>query len=166
MAVWRQLTANDIKALARVADIVHTDLPESNHVFEERAKLFPEGCLALVDNNGELCGYAISHPIRRRDPPALDTLLGGEIAPGADQYYIHDVCVLPAWRGRGLASQAINRLLVVAERFQSACLVAVYGTAPFWGRYGFRAPPSVDEGLSAKIRGYGDGAAYLERAKG
>ncbi|KAI3319324.1 acyl-CoA N-acyltransferase [Xylariaceae sp. AK1471] len=161
MAVWRQLTASDIKALMRVADAVHTELPESDYVFAERVKLFPDGCLALV-KNGELCGYTISHPIRRRQPPALDSLLG-EIPPEADQYYIHDVCILPGFRGQGLATQGINKLLAIAERYPSACLVSVYGTSQFWARYGFLPPQSIDEALTAKVRGYGDDAAYLER---
>ncbi|KAI8634384.1 hypothetical protein F5Y19DRAFT_210065 [Xylariaceae sp. FL1651] len=161
MAVWRQLTLDDIQALMRVADAVHTELPESDYVFAERVKLFPDGCLALV-KDGELCGYTISHPIRRRQPPELDSLLG-EIPPEADQYYIHDVCILPAVRGQGLATQGINKLLRVAERYPSACLVSVYGTSPFWARYGFLPPPLVDEALSAKVRGYGADAAYLER---
>ncbi|KAI1421582.1 hypothetical protein F5Y12DRAFT_696952 [Xylaria sp. FL1777] len=163
MAVWRQLAVSDIAALMRVADAIHTELPESDSVFAERVKLFPDGCLALVEN-GELCGYAISHPIRPRQPPLLDSLLG-EISPEADQYYIHDVCVLPRLRGRGLAAQGINKLLAIAERYPSACLVSVYGTSPFWARYGFLPPDSIDEALSAKVRGYGDDAAYLERPK-
>ncbi|GAW20970.1 hypothetical protein ANO14919_104830 [Xylariales sp. No.14919] len=161
MAVWRQLTASDIEALMRVAEAVHTELPESNSVFAERVKLFPDGCLALVEN-GELCGYAISHPIRCRQPPALGSLLG-EISPEADQYYIHDVCILPRLRGQGLAKQGIDRLLSIAERYPSACLVSVYGTSSLWARYGFLPPQSIDDALLAKVRGYGDDATYLER---
>ncbi|KAI1384820.1 acyl-CoA N-acyltransferase [Hypoxylon trugodes] len=163
MAMWRQLADDDVESLLRVADIIDTELPESHDVVAERLKLFPDGCLALTEN-GELCGYAISHPIRRRQPPALDSLLGG-IALDADQYYIHDVCVLPELRGKGLAAQAISKLLGIAERYSSACLVSVYGTARFWARYGFLPPPSIDEVLLVKVRGYGDDATYLERLK-
>jgi ribosomal protein S18 acetylase RimI-like enzyme len=161
MAIWRQLTLTDIDGLIRVADAVHLDLPERSVVFAERVKLFPEGSLALIDNN-EICGYAISHPIRYGQPPALDSLLG-EIAPDADQYYIHDVCLLPQCRGRGLATEGVDKLLVLANRYPTACLVSVYGTAPFWGRFGFFTPNSIDQALSAKLRGYGDDATYLER---
>ncbi|KAK6076172.1 hypothetical protein SCUP234_07340 [Seiridium cupressi] len=163
MAIWRQLTASDTKALVGIADVVHTELPESEHVFAERVKLFPDGCLALVEND-ELCGYAISHPIRYRQPPPLDSLLE-EIAPDADQYYIHDVCILPKFRGQGLAAQGISKLLVIAEHYPSACLVSVYGTTPFWNRYGFYPPESINDALSAKVHGYGDDATYLERLK-
>ncbi|RDW89995.1 GNAT family N-acetyltransferase [Aspergillus mulundensis] len=162
-ATWRNLTAADIPSLMRVADVVHPGLPESAEVFAERATLFPEGCLALVNNQDQLCGYAISHPIRNQQPPALDSLLG-EIPPDADRYYIHDVAILPEYRGGGLAATAIRRLLdlAVAKGLRGTCLVAVYGTEGFWARFGF-AIEEVGENLRKKLRGYGDDAVYLSR---
>ncbi|KAL2822822.1 acyl-CoA N-acyltransferase [Aspergillus cavernicola] len=160
MAVWRNLTANDIESLMRVADAVHPGLPESALVFAERIKLYPEGCLALEEDN-QVCGYAISHPIRHHQPPALDSLLG-EISSNADQYYIHDVAILPKLRGRGLAAKCIDRLLEVAKRFPVTCLVSVYGTEPFWARFGFVSEP-VGEDVREKLRDYGEDAVYLSR---
>ncbi len=84
MATWRTMSASDVDAALRVADEVHPDLPEGDYVFAERSSLFPEGCLVLVEA-GKVCGYTLSHPIRHRQPPALDSLLG-EIAADADQY--------------------------------------------------------------------------------
>ncbi|KAJ4294516.1 hypothetical protein N0V90_008207 [Kalmusia sp. IMI 367209] len=161
---WRKLSASDIPSLVRVADCVHPDLPESEEVFAERFRLFPEGCLALTSegsNANALFGYAISHPIRKRQPPALNSLLK-EIAPDADQYYIHDLAILPELRGQGLAQDCISRLLLVAQPFQTMSLISVYGTGQFWGKYGF-APAEVDKGLRKKLMGYGDDAEYLER---
>jgi ribosomal protein S18 acetylase RimI-like enzyme len=162
-AVWRPLSASDIKSLVRVADKVHPDLPESDEVFAERVKLFPQGCQGLVNSSGELCGYTISHPIRYRQPPALDQLLG-EIAPNADQYYIHDLAILSELRGRGLADECVNKILnTVANKFPTTSLVSVYNTASFWGRYKFVVPESINETLKEKLVGYGDDATYLER---
>ncbi|KAF2801214.1 hypothetical protein K505DRAFT_319974 [Melanomma pulvis-pyrius CBS 109.77] len=161
-AVWLELSANNIASLVRVAEKMHPDLPERDEVFAERIKLFPEGCLALVEGeDNELCGYAISHPIRRRQPPALNSLLG-EIVPAADEYYIHDLAILPRAQGRGLAQECIDRLFAIAKRFPTTSLVSVYGTAPFWSRFGF-VPDEVDEGLEKKLREYGDDATYLAR---
>jgi hypothetical protein len=92
------MTVKDIDGLLRVGDEVHPELPEGAHVFTERVQLFPQGCLVLAADD-EVCGYAISHPIRSRQPPALDSLLG-EIPGDADQYYIHDVAILSKVRGR------------------------------------------------------------------
>jgi GNAT superfamily N-acetyltransferase len=161
IAAWRPLTVGDVCHLIRIADEVHPDLPEREQVFAERIQLFPAGCLALVDDGGELCGYAISHPINQHSPPALDSLLG-RLAPSADQYYIHDLAILPSHRGRGLAAQCVMQLFEVAKPFATICLVSVYGTAGFWGRLGFIAEP-VEEALSEKIAAYGQDALYMVR---
>jgi GNAT superfamily N-acetyltransferase len=167
-AIWRQLSVDDIPDLVKVADEVHPELPECADVFTERCRLFPQGCLALVvadgsEHGGELCGYAISHPIRRNHPPRLDSLLG-TIGPEADQYYIHDLAILPSQRGKGAAAEGVGRLLQVAARFPTTCLISVYGTWPFWTRFGFAAEP-VDADLSQKLREYGDDATFLTRRR-
>ncbi|KAI0976022.1 acyl-CoA N-acyltransferase [Xylaria arbuscula] len=164
MAIWRHLTLDDIEGLAHVAGTVHPELPERDVVFAERVKLFPEGCLVL-EEDARVCGYAISHPIRHGQPPALDSLLG-EIALEADQFYIHDVCVLPDFRGHSYATDAVKKLLSLGERYTTTCLVSVYGTAFFWARFGFRPPDEIDHAVAEKVRGYGDDAIYLERRNG
>ncbi|KAL8678139.1 MAG: hypothetical protein Q9186_005471 [Xanthomendoza sp. 1 TL-2023] len=161
-AVWRALSVDDVESLLRVADKIHPNLPESADMFAERIKLFPQGCPALVSEEGDdFYGYVISHPIRRRQPPALDSLLG-EIASDADQYYIHDLAVLPKARGHGLAQVCINKLLAFARLYPTTCLVSVYNTASFWGRFDF-VLEKIDEDLKKKLLDYGDDAEYLER---
>lgn len=160
MATWRKMSVNNVDGVLCVADVIHPDLPESDYVFAERAKLFPEGCLVLVKDN-EICGYALSHPIRHCQPPALDSLLG-TLAPDADQYYIHDLAILPKFRGQGLATACIDKLLSIASRYSTTCLVSVYGTASFWARFGFVNVP-IDAALSKKLHDYGEDAVYLSR---
>lgn len=164
-ASWCELSVKDIKSLARVADKIHPDLPESDSVFAERVELFPEGCLGLWWEKGkgnELCGYVISHPIRRLQPPALNSLLGN-IASDADQYYIHDLAILPKLRARGLAQECINnKLFAIAKRYPTTCLISVYGTEPFWSRFGI-VLVQIDDVLGGKLLDYGDDAIYLER---
>ena len=161
-ASWRELSVNNIESLVRVADKIHPDLPERDEVFAERVKLFPRGCLGLVEGkSNELCGYVISHPIRYLQPPALDSLLG-EIASDADQYYIHDLAILPKLRGRDLARECINKLFATAKQYPTTCLISVYGTQHFWSRFGF-VPVQLDGVLQKKLLDYGDDATYLER---
>ncbi|KAL2802507.1 acyl-CoA N-acyltransferase [Aspergillus granulosus] len=160
MATWRPLTSSDIASLMSIANKIHATLPERPEVFAERITLYPAGCLALEQNN-QLVGYAISHPIRRGQPPELDTLLS-EIPADADAYYIHDVAVLPELRGKGHAGDCVRLLLDMAVRFPVVCLVSVYGTGAFWGRFGFSIV-EVGEGLKEKLEGYGEDAIYLER---
>ncbi|KAK1835864.1 acyl-CoA N-acyltransferase [Podospora conica] len=165
MPTWRPTTPSDIPHVLRVADLSHPTLPESASVFAERACLFPAGSLVLASDSDptKIHGYAVSHPIRHGEPPALDSLLG-EIAADADAYYIHDVAVLPEMRGRGYAAEAVERLLKVAgeKGFSTTCLVSVYGTGRFWERFGFDRL-DVDEEVQGKVGGYGDDAVYMVR---
>jgi ribosomal protein S18 acetylase RimI-like enzyme len=161
-AAWRKLSLSDVPNLARVAQEVHPGLPERDEVFSERLGLFYEGCLALIDNNNELCGYIISHPIRRRQPPALDSILT-KIAPVADQFFIHNISMLPKNRGQGLAKEGLAQTLVVASRLATVGLVSVYNTIAFWRRFGFVKPEATDNAILQMIEHYGDNAVYLER---
>ncbi|CEN62674.1 hypothetical protein ASPCAL09306 [Aspergillus calidoustus] len=170
MATWRPLTLDDIPALMTIANKIHTTLPERPEIFAERITLYPAGCLALEqENDKQLIGYAISHPIRRGEPPELDMLLGEkymQIDAGARDaaYYIHDVAVLPEERGKGYAGRCVELLLgnAAARGFSVVCLVSVYGTEQFWGRFGFKRVEVGDE-LRGKLEGYGGDAVYLER---
>ena len=167
MAAWRPMTSADVNGVLQVADAVHPDLPEGPHIFAERLRLFPEGCLVLSrpdeEGGGGVSGYAVSHPICRDAPPALNRPLdGGALAPDADQYYIHDLAVLPALRGRGHAAAAVRHLLgSVAGPYATTALISVYGTAPFWARFGFR--PESDEEVREKLKEYGGDAVWLVR---
>jgi GNAT superfamily N-acetyltransferase len=154
------MTDSDMVDVMRIADEIHRDLPEHEPVLRERLQLFPEGCLVLVEK-GDIGGYVVSFPIRRGKPPALNEMLG-EIPRDADQYYLHDLAILPGFRGRGAASEGIAKILAVAERYPTTCLISVYGTVPFWGRFGF-TPEPVDAAMEEKLRGYGADATYLTR---
>ncbi|RKU44910.1 hypothetical protein DL546_002874 [Coniochaeta pulveracea] len=163
---WRQMTPDDIPDVVRVANHVHPGLPESEAVFAERVELFPEGCFILCpqETKGDdevVAGYAISHPIRHHQPPSLNTLLH-QVPPYADEYYIHDLAILPEYRARGYAAEGVKNILAVGERYGSTCLISVYGTTGFWERFGF-GRQAVDDGLGDKLRAYGDGAVFMVR---
>ena len=158
MVLWRQMESGDLDGVMAVANAVHPDLPESREVLAERLELFPRGCLVL-ERDGVIGGYAISHPIRPGEPPSLDTLLGA-IPADAATYYIHDVALLPSFRGGGLARRGVLRLLEIARHFDRTGLIAVYDAAHFWARFGFVASNRV---ARAKLAAYGEGAAYMEK---
>ena len=73
---WRVMTAGDLPLVERIAEVVHPDYPESGDVPAERLSLFPAGCLIAENGQGDVLGYAVSHPGRLGRPPALDSLLG------------------------------------------------------------------------------------------
>jgi len=155
---WRPMSEADLTAVVAVADSVHSGLKERLEVFAERLALYPAGCLVL-SRHGEIAGYAISHPIRRFDPPSLDQVIGA-LAPDADEYFLHDVALAPAMRGSGEGAAGVRRLLRIGQAFATTALISVYGTRGFWARFGF-APSGRD--MSAKLRPYGPGAVYMVR---
>ncbi|EOA83237.1 uncharacterized protein SETTUDRAFT_33548 [Exserohilum turcica Et28A] len=167
-ATWQPLSTHDVPAVMHMANTMHASLPERAAVFEERIALFPRGCLGLFDASNRLCGYLISHPIRRGQAPALDSLLG-EIPGDADQYYVHDLAIAAGFRGTGFAQRGVSGVLEgVASGYATSGLISVYGTGAFWARFGFGEVEEKDEegGFADKIRGYGEDAVYLERKNG
>jgi GNAT superfamily N-acetyltransferase len=156
------MTAQDLDRVQVLADAIHPDHPEGKDVFTERQRLYPEGCHVLAVE-GCLVGYAIAHPWQLGEPPPLNSRLGA-IPHEASTYYIHDVALLPEARGRGYASQIVERL---AEHARGAgphnlSLVAVNRSQMFWERLGFRA--TAVPGLDGKLLSYGSDAVLMVRA--
>ncbi len=158
---WRFMTEQDLAQVQLLADTIHLDHPEDAQVFEERLRLYPQGCHVL-EENGRLIGYALTHPWHFAMPPALNTLLGA-IPPDAATYYVHDVALLPEARGKGYAAQAGERLARHAQDagFENLSLVAVNNSQAFWERLSFRVMNIP--GLEAKLLSYGPGAVLMVR---
>lgn len=160
-AIWRAVTSADLPAVMAVAAAVHPGYPEDEEVFAERLALYPAGCLCLADAQG-VAGYALSHPWRLREVPALNTLLGA-IPADAAAYYIHDLALLPRTRGAGAAADIVAHLAEHARASGLAimALIAVNGSAGFWQRHGFRV--THDPSLDRKLASYDDAACYMTR---
>jgi ribosomal protein S18 acetylase RimI-like enzyme len=151
---WRPLQRADLPALNALAGLVHPTLPEDESVPAERLALYPDGCFAL-DGRAGLAGYLLSHPWRLGAPPKLNTLLQ-RLPDAADTYYLHDLALHPAVRGRGAADALLARILS-DPRWPTHSLVAVGSSARFWHRHGFAAEPGPD------VSAYGPGAAHMVR---
>lgn len=158
---WRLMTPQDLDGVKVLADEIHVNHPEDMHVFAERQRLYPHGCLVLVEG-GRLIGYALTHPWRFGEPPPLNSELG-EIPGTATTYYIHDVALLPEGRGKGYAGEAVEQLADHARDsgFGNMSLVAVNGSQAFWERLGFRT--EAIPGLEAKLFSYGQDAVLMTR---
>lgn len=161
-ARWRPMARSDLRAAIALADRVHPGLPEEEAVFTDRLNLCPAGCLVLADPAGIVCGYTLAHPWTEGPPPKLNTLLGTLPTP-ADRFFIHDVVVAPEMRGQGLAAPGVELLLEQAASYPSAALVSVYGTVPFWARFGFvDASGTLPAGALAD---YGSDARFMIRPR-
>jgi acetyltransferase (GNAT) family protein len=93
--------AKDLPEVDRIADAVHTDLPERLEIFLEKFRLFPEGCFAL-EQDGKLVGYGISHPWTLNEIPPLDSFYPIQCL------YLHDVAIIPEARGHRSADNLID----------------------------------------------------------
>lgn len=158
---WRPAHRSDLPAIDAIAARIHPDLPERPEVFAEKMRLCPDGCRVLVAGE-DIVGYGLSHPWMQHRIPPLDTFLQ-ELPDRADCLYIHDVAVLPDFRG-GVTRAYLARLaeLAGASGITTFALVSVYITRPLWERLGFRAI-AADAALGAKLACYGEGATYMLR---
>lgn len=151
---------SDLPRVACLADRVHPALPEDVAVFEDRLALFPAGLKVLDGGGGSLVGYAVAHPVKGLVPPKLNTVLGS-LPPDCDALLIHDVALAPEARGTGHAARVVEMLLSLASPYARSVLVSVYGTGPFWTRFGFhpcRTPPDVRSA-------YGNDATLMVRER-
>lgn len=157
--IWLPLEVADLDAVDRIGRAIHPGLPERPEVFAEKRALFPEGALKAV-GAGTMLGYGLAHPWRLGAIPALDAFLG-TLPADADCLYVHDVALLEAARGHGLAGSFVAAMRAVARARGLAALAcaSVYGTTVLWSRYGFETVD--DPNLAGKLAGYGDTARYM-----
>ena len=158
---WRLMTPEDMPRVQVLADTIHVGHPEDLEVLAERQRLYPQGCLMLTEGQ-QAIGYALTHPWHYGEPPPLNGLLG-KLPAAPTTYYIHDVALLPAARGKGYAVQAAERLIAHAraEGFGNLSLVAVNRSQAFWERFGFRMVSITS--LDAKLASYGPDAVLMVR---
>jgi|SRR3569623_472258 len=160
-ASWRQMQPADLPAVNALAALLHPDYPEDAAVFAERLQLYPPGCRVL-EHDGRLRAYVVSHPWLDRAPPALNVPLG-ELPARPTTYYLHDLALLPEVRRSGAAAEMVAALAeqARAEQLPSLSLIAVNGSARFWQRQGFEA---VEDDLPReKLRSYGEDAQFMMR---
>lgn len=72
---WRPMAEADLPAVQRISDDVHGRYSEAPAVYAERLRLFADGCFVL-EKDGAVAGYLITHPWRRGGPPELGAMLG------------------------------------------------------------------------------------------
>ena len=157
---WRRAKPFDLPQMTEIAARIHPGLPERPEVFAEKMRLFPDGCLVLGADHAIIV-YGISHPWKLNQIPPLDDFLE-RLPPDADCFYVHDVVVLPEFRGKLTAGSYIDTIATLARSAQIGflALVSVYDTDSLWGRFGFRKV-AADAELSTKLRSYGETAKYM-----
>lgn len=157
--IWRAMVAGDLDAVLDAAAIIHPGYPEDRAVFAERLALWPEGC-RILDADGTVGGYALTHPWRYGTPPKLDTLLGA-LPAEPDTYYLHDIALLARARGQGAARRLVDDLAALAARsgLPTLSLVAVNASRPIWEAQGF----AVADDAAPDLASYGGEAWFMVR---
>lgn len=153
---WAPMGADDVPAVMDIAARLHPGLPERRDVFDERRRLFPDGCRVYANAAGAVAGYGVAYPWRLHTIPKLDAFIGA-LPAAPDCLFVHDVALLPEARGHGGAEDFIGlmRGVVRTQGLAALACVSVYGTDVFWSRLGFAAV-ACDE-----VGGYGDTAKYM-----
>jgi ribosomal protein S18 acetylase RimI-like enzyme len=118
---------------------------EGDASFESKMRGYSEGCF-VADVDG-VVGYAISFPYLIGRPYPIDEIF--ELEPEPNCYYIHDLCVLDEFRGKGIANKLAERVLEI--QWVVIALVAVMYSSGFWRLFGFKGFASLDYyGLKAE----------------
>ncbi|MEA1676632.1 GNAT family N-acetyltransferase [Nitrospirillum sp. BR 11163] len=157
---WRPMTVADLPPVFTLACAIHVDFFEALEVMADKLAAYPAGCLTLETANGDISGYAVSHPYARGRVPTLNHPLGG-LPADADIYYIHDIAIDTAARGQRHA-EAVVELLAARARaagFREMRLLSVNNSGTFWSRRGFGR---VHDEL-VDVSSYGQDATYMRR---
>ena len=129
-AVWRPMTKQDLNKVHYISLCQWgTDYYECIEVFQNKLDFYPEGCFVYEDEN-QIQGYLISHPWESTTIPLLNHMLYGP--KQLDTYYIHDVVLLPEYRGKKIAFEIITRL--ISDKY-CVSLVAPEPTQYYWKTY-------------------------------
>lgn len=156
----RKLTLADLPAaLAIQAACYPPAIRDGEAAFASRIALAPGWCW-VVEADGRLDAYLLSHPWPTMSPPSPDTVL---TQVGGDCWYIHDLSVAPHARGKGLARPLLAACLDAHPEITRSELVAVPGAAPVWSRLGWSEVTDIPAALAAKVARYGAGSVYMAR---
>jgi GNAT superfamily N-acetyltransferase len=166
LVALRPLSPADLDGIVAIEAVSYApELFESRAALESRLAVFPDGCW-IAAAGADIAGYLVSHPWVRGSVPSLDTPLG-PLPDACDCYYVHDICVHPEWRKRGVGALLLTRALQTAARLSLdvTCLTAVQQSPVYWRRFGFEEWPDPTPTLREHLASYGAGAVYMWNAR-
>jgi ribosomal protein S18 acetylase RimI-like enzyme len=127
---------------------------ESRESLLSKIEFSPKTCYGVLAGD-RLVGYGISFPWHESKDVVLDSLLK-PIEENPEVLYIHDIAVVPEYRGFRGGSELLH--LMVADaillELRSAVLVAVSGSSTYWVGHGFKE-------AEGSVKGYGEGALMM-----
>jgi ribosomal protein S18 acetylase RimI-like enzyme len=160
----RALAHHDLAGLLAVQRACYgPDFIESTEVFARRLAS-PANCSLVLERDGQVCAYLAAY----RSVLGKVTPLHGDLEPAAqaDTLYLHDMAVLPAFAGQGMAQALLQSLWdqAAAQGLRHTALVSVQGSQTYWERHGYAPWPLGDAAQRERLASYGAGAVYMARA--
>lgn len=169
----RALDVGDVDSLLHIQAVCYgDDFQESRAVFAQRLGCAQQCSIGVV-RAGEraLQAYLAAYwsspgkitPLNGHFTPAAHSTSD---TPGTPVLYLHDMSVLPALAGQGVARHLVQQLRAQALRrgATQAALVAVQDSRAYWERQGFSVCPVIDAQQSSHLQTYGQGALYMTAA--
>ncbi|WP_338762759.1 GNAT family N-acetyltransferase [Massilia sp. METH4] len=137
---------------------------ESGEVYARRLAS-PANCSLVIERDGRVCGYLAAY----RSSLGKVTPLHGDFerTDGVpDTLYLHDMAVLPAFAGQGLARALLEALWEGGRAWglRHTALVSVQDSSDYWARHGYAPRPVPDARQLSRLASYGDRAVYMVRA--
>lgn len=166
-ATLRALVSADLPALLRIQLACYGEgFIESAAVYARRLAS-AVNCSLVCERDGQVCAYLAAY----RSLPGKVTPLHGDFdnTPTLpDTLYLHDMAVLPAFAGQGLAQALLERAWADGRKqgLTHTALVSVQGSREYWARHGYLAQPLDDVDARLRLASYGDGAVYMARMLG
>jgi len=137
----KNLTLKDLEQVLEIQKACyHEDYLESREKFESILQLYPPGCYGIWHE--KLVGYLFSHPWRIGECVPLGTPIK-KLPENADCLYLHDIAILPEFRGKGAGKALFSKVLDAAQRFKAIELVAVQRSENFWKKLGFKEAKDI-----------------------
>ena len=141
MVTFRPITPKDYAAVNAIGTAEYPrNYYECDNSFESKISGYPHGC-SVADLDG-IVGYVISFPYVLGRPFPLGEIYSPVDNP--DCYYIHDLCVLKEFRGKGIAKQLAK--VALNNTWAAVALVSVVSNIKFWEKLGFRGFAEIKYG--------------------
>ncbi|MBW7832333.1 MAG: GNAT family N-acetyltransferase [Simplicispira suum] len=159
----RPLTATDLPGLLAVQRACYGEAYIESAAVVARRAASPAQCALVLERAGQLCAYLAAYDSVVGHVTPLHGDFAASDAP--DTLYLHDLAVLPALAGQGLAQALLAPVWrdAVARGLTRSALVAVQGSKRYWERHGYRVHALRDEMQQQRLAAYGNDAAYMLR---
>lgn len=148
----RHITEADVPAVSALGNHVYPPgYYESDDTFKSKV-LYPHAMCLLAEIDGALAGYVVSFPDIVGLPYPINTAFIPVLNPNCQ--YIHDLCIAPSFRTRGVATH-LTKMILDRMAWDKCALTAILGSESFWARFGFATKYSVQYcGVDAKYMVY------------